>query len=197
MDNYVYEYEGKLYLNITNRCSNNCSFCIRTGRDGLEGNTLWLKNEPSFEDMQKALSKFDLSKYAEVVFCGFGEPAENLDTLVKTAAFLKKMGKTVRLNTNGQGSLIHGKDIIPMLKGIIDVVSISLNASNAKKYQEKCSSVYGEDAYNAVLGFARECVGKFPRVVLSLVDEGDRCENQRCAQIAKECGAEFRLRTKV
>lgn len=197
MDNYVYEYEGKLYLNITNRCSNNCTFCIRNGREGLEGKGLWLKKEPAFEDMKESLEKAGIDKYGEAVFCGFGEPTYNLDVLLKTAGYLKAKGKKVRLNTNGQGSLINGRDIVPELAGKIDVISISLNASSGGRYQEKCLSEYGEAAYGEVLDFTKRCVGVIPEVIMSLVDEGDREENIRCEKVCKSCGAKFRLRTKV
>lgn len=197
MNNYVYEYGRKLYLNITNRCSNCCSFCIRDGREGLEGNSLWLDREPNFEDMKAALSAFDLEKYDEVIFCGFGEPVYNLETLIKTGVYLKQMGKKVRLNTNGQGSLIHGRDIVPELAPAVDVVSISLNASSAEKYQQLCLSEYGEKAYDAVLDFTRQCLKYIGKVILTKVDEGDEEENAACERIARQLGAEFRLRSKI
>lgn len=197
MNNYAYEYEGKLYLNITNRCSNSCTFCIRNGREGLEGSSLWLNSEPVFKDMEQALNKFDLGNYKEVVFCGFGEPVCNLEVLKQTASYLKQKGIKVRLNTNGQGNMINRRNIVPELKGLIDVISISLNASDSKKYQEKCNSEYGEAAYEAVLEFATECVKAIPKVIMSMVDEGDSAENERCEIICKKCGAAFRLRKKI
>lgn len=197
MNNYVYEFEGKLYLNITNRCSNRCTFCIRNGREGLEGNNLWLSYEPDFNDMKSALGKFDLKKYREVVFCGFGEPLYNFDVLKQTAAYLKQKGVIVRINTNGQGSLINNRNIVPELKGLIDIISISLNASDSTRYQEKCNSEYGEAAYKAVLDFTKECVKYIPKVTMSVVDEGDKAENKRCEKICRECGAAFRLRNKI
>lgn len=193
---YVYRFEGKLYLNITNKCSNNCDFCIRNGRDGLEGNTLWLSKEPTFDDMVKAFAEWDLSEFSEIVFCGFGEPTENLEVLKQTAAYLKNNGYKTRLNTNGQGSLVHGRDIVPELVGLIDVVSVSLNSSNAYGYQTICRSAYGEIAYEEMLKFTRSCAKHLPRVVMSVVDDGDEMENKRCEQICLSCGAEFRLRTK-
>ena len=87
----TYEVGGNLYLNITNRCPCACTFCIRTLCDGAYGSDpLWLEHEPSQEEIFAALEQRDLSRYREVVFCGFGEPTERLDaagdgTLSQTA----------------------------------------------------------------------------------------------------------------
>ncbi len=196
MDNYAYIYDNKLYLNITNRCSNRCSFCIRNGRQGLQENNLWLDKEPDFNDTVKALEKYDLNIYKEVTFCGFGEPVYNLDTLLKTAAYLKQKGCTVKLNTNGQGNLIHGRNIAPELRGIIDIISISLNSSDSEKYQQICHSRY-KNAYKAVLDFTQECLKYIPVVIMSKVDEGDEEENKACEKVCNNLGATFRLRKKV
>jgi TatD family-associated radical SAM protein len=196
MDKYVYIYQNKLYLNITNRCSNRCKFCIRKGRQGVGKNDLWLKKEPDFNDMVKALEGYDLKKYNEVTFCGFGEPVYNLETLLKTAEFLKSKGCIVRLNTNGQGNLIHGRNIVPELSKVIDVISISLNSSDGVKYQNICLSRF-ENAYQAILDFAKECLKSIPVVIMTKVDEGDEAENKACEKVCKDLGAVFRLRQKV
>lgn len=197
MNNFVYKYEGKLYLNITNRCSNACTFCIRNNREGLEGNSLWLDTEPSFLDVIKALTEYDLDLYEDVTFCGFGEPVYNLEVLIDVAKYFKHKGKIVKLNTNGQGNKIHNRNIVPDLAGVIDVISISLNASNSKKYQDICNSEYGTDAYQAVLNFTKECVKYLPKVILSKVDEGDNEENKACENMCQSLGASFRLRKMV
>lgn len=197
MNNYAYEYGGKLYLNLTNRCSNCCTFCIRNGREGLEGSTLWMDREPTFEDMVKALSDFDLGKYQEVVFCGFGEPVYNLETLIKTGEYLRQMGKKVRLDTNGQGNLIHKRNIVPELARAVDVVSISLNASSASRYQEICLSEFGEEGYDAMIEFAKECLKHIGKVIFTRVDDGNDEENKACERIARQTGAGFRLRQMI
>lgn len=77
---------------------------------------------------KKEFEKFDMTQYNEVVFCGFGEPTERFDALKEIAAFVKeKYNKPIRINTNGAGSLINGRDIAPELKGLVDTVSVSLN----------------------------------------------------------------------
>lgn len=196
MNNYVYLYNNKLYLNITNRCSNKCQFCIRNNRKGVQDSNLWLEKEPDFDDMVNALKDYDLSKYKEVTFCGFGEPVYNLDVLIKTAKYIKQYGCKIKLNTNGQGNLINNKNIVPMLKGVIDTISISLNSSNSENYQAICNSKY-KNAYEEILNFAKECKKYIPNIVMSKVDEGDKEENNACQKICDEIGVEFRLREKV
>ena len=49
-----YEFEGKLYANITNRCPCSCVFCIRKNGDSVADNdSLWLEHEPSYEEIVK------------------------------------------------------------------------------------------------------------------------------------------------
>lgn len=67
-NNYVYEFGDSLYLNITNRCPNNCEFCIRNIKDGVSGSELWLLKEPTYQELVDDLSMYDLKKYKEVVF---------------------------------------------------------------------------------------------------------------------------------
>ena len=136
---YVYEIDGKLYANLTNRCSNACTFCVRnydTDRrkpHGYEGYDLWLDKEPSAEEVIDALNKYDLASYKELVFCGYGEPTYRFDVLEEVAAYAHKKGLRTRINTNGQANAILGKDISERLCKAIDVIGISLNEVTAKK----------------------------------------------------------------
>ena len=138
----TYEVGNSLYLNITNRCSNRCDFCIRQNGDGAYGsNSLWLEREPTEEEILAAVDARDVKKYDEVIFCGYGEPTERLDTLVHVAKALKaKYGCKIRVNTNGQSDLIHGRDTSSLFAGAVDTLSISLNAPNAAEYQRVCHS---------------------------------------------------------
>ena len=129
-NNYVYEFGDSLYLNITNRCPNNCEFCIRNIKDGVSGNDLWLLKEPTFQELADDIALYDLSKYKEIVFCGFGEPMCNLSMISQIAPYLKKKGCKIRINTNGLGNLINNRDDVAKLIALyIDSVSVSLNAS--------------------------------------------------------------------
>jgi len=194
MSAYVYSYKDNLYLNITNRCTNACVFCLKNKKTGVGNYDLRLSKDAEFSDVLTQLNDIDLSKYNECVFCGFGEPTLNMQCLIKLAVFLKKKGKIVRLNTNGQANLYHKADITPELQGLIDIVSISLNAPDAKEYQELSNSIYGENAYAEVLDFAKKCKKYIPRVIFTVVDMISENDIQKCRQTADELGVEFRVR---
>ena len=193
----TYELGSSLYVNLTNRCSNACSFCVRQKHDGVNGkDNLWLDREPTIDEIKADFEKRDISKYDAVVFCGYGEPMIRWDDILEVAKWLK--GKNpltkIRINTNGQANLINKRDITPELKGVVDTVSISLNAENAEKYQSVCMSDFGEAAYDALLEFARLAKKYVPEVVLSVVDVMSDAEIEECQRIAQECGVSFRVR---
>lgn len=145
----LYRVHHGLYVNLTNRCSCACTFCVRGLSDSVgEAESLWLSHEPTYEEVIAAFGGFDMGQFNEVVFCGFGEPTEAWDTLMRAARYVKEMfGLPTRVNTNGLGSLICGRDIAPEFEGIIDTVSISLNAPDAKTYQEIVRSSFGEKSF--------------------------------------------------
>lgn len=200
----------KLYLNITNRCSNACDFCIRSGRskekekdqwqsdaDLVGTDALWLKREPTVEEVIADLEKRDLSQFQEVVFCGFGEPFMRFDDCVAIAKWLKEKKATVRVNTNGQANLIHNRDVTDEMVGLFDIVSISLNAENAEKYEAICHSDYPDRAYEGLLAFAKLCSQKGMKVVMSVVDTIGAEAIEKCRKIAEDCGAALRVRTYI
>lgn len=193
----TYELGNSLYVNITNRCSNACNFCVRLEHDGVNGkDNLWLDREPTIDEIKSDFEKRELDKYDAIVFCGYGEPMMRTDVILEIAKWLKSKMPTlsIRINTNGQANLICGRDITPELKGLIDCISISLNAENAQKYQQVCNSDYGEDAYFGLLEFARLAKKYVPKVVFSVVDVMSENEIEACRQIAKDCGVNFRVR---
>lgn len=198
MNNFVYEIDNSLYLNITNRCPNKCEFCVRNFQDGMAGNDLWLKTEPTYDEMIEDLSLFPLSKYDEVVFCGFGEPMCNLSMISRIAPYLKKKGKKIRINTNGLGNLINKRNDIPkLISRYIDYISISLNASTPDVYQEICRSEYGQDAFFAMLQFAKDCVDEGINTTLSVVDFIGEDEIEACRILAEQTGANFKIRATI
>lgn len=194
----TYECYNSLYVNLTNRCSNECTFCLRNKRDSVnEDGNLWLEREPDIEEIKADFGTRDLSKYDEIVFCGYGEPFERFDDVMTISRWLKENndGIKIRVNTNGQGSLIAKRDITPEMKGLIDVVSISLNAENAEKYQKLCRSEFGgERAFEGLQEFARRAKEFVPRVIFTVVDIMPEDEIEQCRRIAEECGVEFRVR---
>lgn len=193
MEEIVYEYGDGLYVNLTNRCPCRCTFCIRSQTDGLgTAGCLWLDHDPSADEVMEAFQQFDLSSYGEVVFCGYGEPLCALETLLEVCKWLKKMGIRTRVNTNGLGDVIHQKPTVPLLKGLVDVMSISLNAPDAARYDALCNPSV-EGAYDAMLAFARECKGAFD-TRFSVVDVIPPEEIERCKTIAAEMGIPLRVR---
>ena len=193
----VYEVHNGLYVNLTNRCPCACTFCLRQTMDRV-GNSggLWLEHEPSIDEIKAAMRQMDMKKYEEVVFCGFGEPTERLDVLLETAAFVKEnWGLPTRINTNGLGDLVNEESIAPRLHGLIDTVSISLNTPNAGRYLELTRSKFGAGSFDAMLAFARSCVGEVSRVVMTTVDTTiTKEEEAQCAAICTDIGAEYRIR---
>lgn len=188
---YTYKLGDSLYINLTNMCTNNCTFCIRNKQEGL-GFNLWLEREPSALDVINEISNPNI--YKEIVFCGYGEPTMRLSRIIQISRYLKDFNVPIRLNTNGQGNLIWGKNIVPELAGIIDAVSISLNAKDSKQYQELCMPDAGEQAYSAILEFALECKGYIPEVTFTVVDVLSAYDIELCRDIAKKNGIGFRVR---
>ncbi len=194
---FVYEVDGALYINLTNKCTNNCSFCIRNNGDGAYGSdTLWLEREPTADEVLDKLLKYDISKYSEIVFCGYGEPTMRLDTLLQVAKGIKaSYNISIRLNTNGQAALINGEGCESRFKNLIDTVSISLNTPNPEKYVDICHPVYKEKAFYALIDFAKNVKNYVHKTLFSVVRE-TLSENELllCRKIAEECGVALRIR---
>jgi TatD DNase family protein len=187
----AYPIRNSLYLNITNRCSNSCVFCVRNYTDYVKGHNLRLDHEPDYQEVIRSLDH--LEKYQEIVFCGYGEPTIRLDLLKQVAAFLKSKNARVRLNTNGQANLIHKRNVVPELVGLIDTASISLNVGSSRKYDQLCQSEFGENTFEKVLDFARECKRLLPKTVLTVLDMPG-VDLKRCERIARQLGVELRIR---
>ena len=193
----VYKVHNNLYVNLTNRCSCACTFCLRQTRDHMEdSDSLWLVHEPSFEEVKAAFETFDVASYGEIVFCGFGEPTERFDLILEVAKYLKEIyHKPIRINTNGQGDLINNRSIAPEMEGLIDTVSISLNTPDAAKYHELVRSKFGEKAFDAMLAFAKEAKKYVPNVVLTTVATTLTPEEEAsCQKICDDLGVTYRIR---
>lgn len=198
MNNTVYELRDNLYLNITNKCSCACVFCVRNGHDGVGGSGLWLDSEPSAEEVIARLRQYDVESYGEAVFCGFGEPTEALDVLLAVARYIKSRYKIpLRLNTNGLSDLANGKKTVPLLAPYIDTVSISLNASNAEDYAELCRPAFGALSFQAMLDFAVESRAHIAHTVFTIVDTLSLEEQAKCAEIADKLGIPLRVRVLI
>ena len=191
----LYEVGSGLYVNLTNRCTNNCEFCIRVQKDGYYGD-LWLENEPTSDDVIKDLGNFDLSKYSELVFCGYGEPTIRLDVILDVAKHVRTISDiTVRINTNGHANLIYGYDVTPRFQGLIDEISVSLNTADATSYQNLCHSEFGKDAYYALIEFASLAKRYVKKVTLSVVETTIPDEDiEKCRKIANNAGVLLKVR---
>lgn len=193
----LYELHDNLYINLTNRCPCSCTFCLRQNREDMgTSDSLWLEHEPSFEEVAAEFEKFDMNRYHEIVFCGFGEPTEALDVLLKTAHFIKEhWEKPIRINTNGLGNLIHGRDITPSFEGLIDTLSISLNTPDPQKYYRLVRPRFGEISHNAMLESARNSKKYVPNVVLTTVSTTlTSDEEEQCRRICQDLGVTYRIR---
>lgn len=197
-DIITYEYYGSLYINLTNRCDCHCVFCIRD-QDASALGGLWLQEEPTKEEVLAEILGQDLSQYAEIVFCGYGEPTCRADDLFWICDQLRAAGRAdlppIRLNTNGHGSLINHRDIAPEMTGRLDAVSVSLNASNPAEYLRLTRPGAGEAAWQAMLDFLRRAVACVPKVMVTIVDyDKTPQEIEACRRLAQELGVHFRVR---
>ena len=194
----TYEYGGNLYVNPTNRCNFNCEFCLRKNGSGgsIYTHNLWLKREPTKEELLESIESWDLSKCKQLVFVGFGEPTYRLEDICWVIDRMKEHGTKIftRMDTNGTGSLIHGRDITPDFEGRFDMVSISLNNATAEQYNAICHPVQ-EGAYEAMKTFAKDVQKYVPMVMMTVVDTIPAEEIEACRRICEdEIGAVYRVR---
>lgn len=196
----LYEVYDGLYINLTNRCPCACAFCIRKNTDHVgKGNySLWLEHEPNFDEVIKAFAEVLVNKYSEIVFCGFGEPTQALNVLLKTAGYVKSNfpQKPLRINTNGLGSLINGRDITPLFLGLIDRISISLNTPDENDYYNLVKPRFGVKSFHAMLDFAKNVKQYVPEVTMTTVENTiTKKQEEECRSICNELGVSYRIRT--
>lgn len=201
----VYLLDGKIYINLTNRCTNDCIFCLRKDKDDVVGQTLWLDNENS--TAKDVIEQFELKKnelvnvhhapFTEVIFCGYGEPMLKFDVLKQVAEYIKKQyPKTkIRVNTNGHANYVYKKNIVPECKGLIDEFSVSLNGATKEEYNELSQPKF-DQAYEEVKKFIKACSDENISVVASIVEgyKGRHLDLNKCEKISLDLGAKFRVR---
>ena len=186
----AYMIRDSLYLNLTNRCTNNCGFCVRSHSDFVKGHNRRLSHEPSASELITAIG--DPKDHSEIVFCGYGEPLIRLDVVKEVAAWVKEKGVHVRVNTNGHANRIHGRPVAGELEGLVDEYSISLDAQDSETYERICSPTI-EGAFDEVLSFIRDARAHAPVVKVTVVDlEG--VDIPACEALARELGVEMRVR---
>lgn len=193
----LYEVHENLYVNMTNRCPCACTFCLRQTMDEMNhSGRLWLEREPEVEEVIAEFDKFDMNKYRELVFCGFGEPTERLPDLLKVAEYVKKTFRMpIRVNTNGLSDLIWEKDTAPMYEGLVDTISISLNTPDPEEYLKLTRNKFGLQSHDAMLRFAGNVSRYVPNVVLTTVATTiTEAEERQCQEICDKLGVTYRIR---
>ena len=193
----LYEVHNNLYVNMTNKCPCACTFCLRQTRDEMNGSgSLWLEREPSVDEVKAEFEKFDMTKYDEVVFCGFGEPTERLSDMLTVCRFIKDTyHMPIRVNTNGLSDLVNGRDTAPEFEGLVDTISISLNTPNPERYLELTRSKFGIGSFDAMIKFAGNVKKYVPNVVMSTVSTTlTEDEEKECAKICDSIDVTYRIR---
>lgn len=191
--------EGKraVYVNITNDCNCDCVFCLRSMKEMARESSLWIEHDPSLPEIVDELERLPWQYVREVVCCGFGEPLIRLDTVLSVLRWVKEHHPDMptRVNTNGLGELEHGYVFADQFAGLLDTVSISLNASNAERYLALTRSRFGISSYEAMLTFAEHCKPYVPNVVLTVVEKVEDAEEiALCRRICAERGLTLRVR---
>ena len=193
----TYEVGSGLYINITNKCPCNCTFCIRNNGDGAYGSDpLWLEHQPTAEEIIDDIKKRDLSKYSEVVFCGYGEPTCELDILLTVADYIKSVSSIkTRLNTNGLGNIINKRSIEADFKGRLDTVSVSLNAPTKEEYDEVTRPSFRDtDCFAAMFEFAQNVKNYVGEVMFTVVDVIGEEKIELSRRLADKAGIKLRVR---
>ncbi len=200
MQTISYEYEGSLYVNLTNRCDCACVFCLRNNghKGSIYADDLWLEHEPTRQEALDDLLQRDLTSYPEIVFCGFGEPTCRIDDILWLVDELKQAVPglpPIRINTNGHANLIHGRDVTPELAGRIDVLSISLNGSTCEEYVKVTRPRDGAVAWDAMLEFTKLAARYVPQVKMTIVNKDKTPEEiDACRAMCEALGATLRVR---
>lgn len=192
----LYPVGEHLYVNLTNKCPCACTFCIRQNGDGAYGSdSLWLQHDPTLAEVKKAFEAWNLADFTELVFCGYGEPTEALEMLLLTAQYAKTLPgcPPVRLNTNGLSDLIHGKKTAYLLEGLVDTVSISLNAGTKQEYLAVTRPKW-DTAFEAMQQFAVDCKPYVKKVMFTVVDVIPKEEIAAAQQVADSLGIPLRVR---
>lgn len=188
----AYPIGDRLYLNITDRCTLQCSFCPKhQGSYQVHDYDLELDHRPSVEEIVDAIH--DPAAYAEVVFCGYGEPTLRLKVLLEVARDIKQRGGRVRINTDGLANLVHKRNVLPELAESVDALSISMNAQDRKHYDQHCLPTL-PGSYEAMLDFASEAPNYIPSVTLTAIDGLKGVAIRTCENMAKSMGVNFRAR---
>jgi len=199
-DVIAYESGKGLYINLTNRCPCDCEFCIRKKSEGINAQeSLWLTKDPSYNEVIEAIDEKGIDNYEELVFCGFGEPTERLDILLEVAKYIKEKRPVypIRINTNGLSDLVNGRSTASEFSGLIDSVSISLNATCKEDYLRVCHPKFGIESYDALKQFAVKCKDYVRDVCFTVIDSLSDNDIRECQRVCDELGIRLRVRSSL
>ncbi len=192
----AYLLDGKIYINLTNRCTNSCIFCLRNDKDDVCGKNMWLDSENfTAQDVIEQIEDLPLSQ--EITFCGYGEPLLKLDILKEVAGYIKEKHPDIklRINTNGHANFVYKRNVCEELKGLIDTISVSLNGATEEEYNELSKPSF-KGAYNEVKKFIKASSSAGINTVATIVEgyKGRHLDIEACKTIAKDLGATLRVR---
>ncbi|MBF0186911.1 MAG: YchF/TatD family DNA exonuclease [Magnetococcales bacterium] len=187
----AYTIGRNLYLNVTRGCTLHCAFCPKWTSPIVSSYDLTLTGNPTSEELIEAMG--EISEFDEIVFCGYGEPTLRWPVVREVAQEIKRHGGTVRLNTDGLANLVFKRDITPEMAGVIDTISISLNAQSKEVYNRHCQPTI-EHSYASLLDFIKCVREHVPTVVISAIEGLEGVDIQACQKIADDLGVSFRTR---
>ncbi len=198
MADIIYTLDGGTYFNITNKCPCSCAFCIRKKGDAVgSAKRLWFDTEPTFEEIKEAIDSYDFTDVDSAVFCGYGEPTNALENMIKTAKYVKSTKPSIklRLNTNGLSDLINGRPTAKEICECIDIISVSLNDPDSEQYDRITNNIFPGKAFDAMLKFTRDCVAEGNEVHMTVVDVISPENIEKSRAICEGIGAKFIVRS--
>jgi len=188
----AYAVGDNLYLNITDRCTLRCHFCPKFNDSlKLKSYDLKLEHRPSETELIEAIG--NPKEYAQIVFCGYGEPTLRLKAVLAVAKHIKQHGGKTRLNTDGLGNLVHKRNILADMAQLIDAISISMNASRPDVYENYCQPQL-EGSYDAMMTFLTRAPNYIRDVTATAIEGLDGVNIEDCRNIARWLGVKFRTR---
>lgn len=188
----AYPIEDRLYLSITDRCTLACRFCPKTrGSMQVRDYDLTFDHRPTVAEIVDAIGTVDA--YSWIVFCGYGEPTLRLKVLLEIATWIKQRGGRVRVNTDGLANLVHKRNVLPEMSGLVDALSVSLNAQNAEIYARHCVPAL-PGSWPALLDFLHQAPRWIPEVTATAIHGLPGVDIAACRRLADELGVAFRQR---
>lgn len=188
----AYPIRGALYLNITDRCTLRCAFCNKyRGGPRVHDFDLSLAQRPTTQAVIDAIG--DPGAYREIVFCGFGEPTLRLKPLLDIADYVKARRGRVRVNTDGLANLVHKRNVLPEMAGLVDALSVSMNTHTEALYARHCRPAL-PGSFEAMLDFLERAPAYIDEVTATAIDGLEGVDIEACRKLADARGATFRRR---